>query len=480
MKRWLWIPVIALVLLVSGWLYLRHETVNEIYPALDALASIPLSQRWSHPEMIKIRQLGPAVIPQLRRVLREKDKPTIRGLLWLKAKWPWVTRYYRNFPDSQKLSERRWTACQVIQTLGPAGKAAVPELIQVIESKDGFDVNGGTMALWAVGIDADACERLDESLEEGKAGFGRVQIVSVLGNVRPPSTRTLKALTKSLTDTSPGVQERAAGTLGNLGVATPEVVSGLKKLQAATSDDLIAINCSVALWQLDKDAHTAANSVLKILERRLALPVAPPIGGGNGGQGVDATEQIFMKGAELLYQVGLEGKDRARALGILESFCDKSGRIFIRMLLLPAMAELGWPIEKCNAVCQAGLSQEEDYYRLQAARLLVGVAERFPTNHINAEELIHDKELGVRVYAARIYWQNTRNSQAVVPILIDALDRKKYQSYYYGEILNAALEELGRIGSDARAAKSEVAKVAQDPNPQIAKLATATLSKLGE
>jgi HEAT repeat protein len=479
----LWIVLLAALLLLpfSAWLFLRHATVNEMYPALDKLASIPLGDRWSHPEMVKIRQLGPAVVPPLRRVLREKDQPITRFLLWVKGKWPGVTRYYRYMPDTGKLTERRWTACQVIQTLGPAAKAAVPELIEVIESKDPGDSNGGAMALWAVGVDADACELLDESLEKGSAGLSRAQLVAALGNVRPPSTRTLNVLTKALIDPSPYVQRNAAETLGRLGVATPAVITGLKNLQSSGTNDLIAVSCSVALWQLQKDGHAAASGIFPVLERLLQNPLPPSIfGSGNGGQGVDATEQIFLKGDELFAQIGLAEPDKARALGILESFCQKNGRIFIRMLLLPGMIELGLVREKCIDVCETGLRQEEVYYRLQAAKLLVTVAEKFPANEINVDELIGDKDVGVRVYAAKIHWRNHKKAEVVVPVLVDALNRKKHQSYHYPEILNAALSELGDIGSGARAARNDVATLTNDPNPQVAKLAADTLNKLGK
>ena len=125
-----------------------------------------------------------------------------------------------------------------------------------------------------------------------------------------------------------------------------------------------------------------------------------------------------------------------------------------------------------------GLRQEENYYRLQAAQLLVQVAEKFPENAINVAELLGDKDLGVRVYAAKIQWRNNKQPEAVLPILVDALDRKKYQSYYYEQILSAALGELGDLGSEARPARSSVATLTQDPNPKIAKLAAETLSKL--
>jgi len=144
------------------------------------------------------------------------------------------------------------------------------------------------------------------------------------------------------------------------------------------------------------------------------------------------------------------------------------------------MMDLGLAREKSLDVCLAGLRQKEDYYRLQAAQLLVNVAEKFPTNEVDVDDLIHDKELGVRVYAARIHWRNHRSREAVVPVLVDALDRKKYQSYYYPQILRAALSELGEIGIEAQAARTNVAALAKDPDPQIAQLAADTLNKLGE
>jgi hypothetical protein len=471
---------ILALLPVFGWLFLRQATENEMYPALDKLASIPLADRWSKPEMMQIRRLGAAAVPPLRRVLREKDTRAIQFLLWVRTNWPSVTRYYSHLPDPTRMTERRWTACQVLETLGPAARPAVPELIEVMESKDPGDVNAGVMALWAAGIDADACERLDESLEQGRADFGRASIINALGNVKPPSARTLNALTKELADSSPFIPEYAADALGRLGVPDPAAIDGLKKLQRSTTDDLTAITCSAALWQLQKDEAAAASNAFNVLERLGQNPATQPIGGGSGGQGVDATEEVFMRGAGLFQQLPLAETEKARALGIMESFCGKSGRIFIRMLLLPAMMDLGMTRDKCLDVCMTGLHQNEDYYRLQAAQLLVAVDGKFPTNEVRVDDLIHDKELGVRVYVAKIHWRNHGNPEAVVPVLADALDRKKYQSYYYPQILRAALGELGEIGAQAGAARTNVAALTKDPDPQIAQLATDTLIKLGK
>src|SRR5258708_4540824 len=131
-SRWLWMALLLILTLVGALIFLQQSTVNPLHPALDKLAAVSISERWSHPEMIKIRQMGKDAVPPLRRVLREKDRPSTQFLLWLKSKWPGITRFYPYIPDPKKLTERRWAACQVLQTLGPAGKSAVPELIKVI------------------------------------------------------------------------------------------------------------------------------------------------------------------------------------------------------------------------------------------------------------------------------------------------------------------------------------------------------------
>jgi hypothetical protein len=48
----------------------------------------------------------------------------------------------------------------------------------------------------------------------------------------------------------------------------------------------------------------------------------------------------------------------------------------------------------------------------------------------------------VRIYAAKVHWGKNRQAQKVVPVLVEALDRSKHQSYYYAETLPVALSVL--------------------------------------
>jgi HEAT repeat protein len=477
--RWWWLALLIVLIPVGLMLYLRQSVNNVMHPALDELSAVELSSRWSHPQMLRIRALGVRAVPSLRRVLREKTSPATRFLLWVKAKWPAATKYYAHFPDPKKLTERRWTACQVLQLLGPAGKSAAPEIVDVLSGGDLRDLNAATMALYAIGIDADVCDRLDSLLEaKSTSDRARSQIVRALGSVKPPSARTIKVLAAALRDPSPYVQYPAAETLGRLGVRTPEIVSALKSLQSNTNNGLAVVTSSVALWEIERDARLVLSPVFMVLENQVGERLVPMPGWGNGGQGVSAGDQSFMGAGELFCKMNLSEPDRSKALALLEAWCDKSERIFVRMLLLPAMMNLGFPKEKCVEVCKTGLNQNEVYYRIQAARLLTAVSDKYSVEEVDLEALLHDADVGVRVYAAKAHWRKNRQAKAVVPVLIESLNRSKHQSYYFAETQPVALGVLGDIGPEAHEAIETLEKILSDPNPRIVTLASEALAKI--
>jgi len=379
----------------------------------------------------------------------------------------------------KKLTQRRWAACQAIQTLGPAASSAAPELVEIFKSNDQYDLNAATMALHAIGINAEICERLNALMEKGGLSVSaRAQIVSALGNVKPPSQRSLNVLVAALRDSSAYVPGRAAETLGRLGVRTPEIVAGLKQLQSNSTNGSDVVASSLALWELEKDPSLVLAPVFRILDDQMSKPVVRMPGRGQGGQGVTAPDQLFMGAAELFRKMHLNEPEKSRALALLEAWGEKSRRIFIQMLLLPAMVELGLPRERCLEICKTGLDQEEDYLRIQAARLLTVVSDKHYVTERDLYSLSHDSFVGVRVYAAKVHWLKYRQANAVVPVLIEALDRSKHQSYFYKEIQPVALAALADIGPGAQEATGTLEKLTRDPNPEIAKLASEALVKI--
>ena len=473
--------VVCLFLLGLGLaLFLHKSTDNVMHPALDRLAAIPLSERWSHPEMLKIRNLGKEAIPALRAVLREKDRATTRLLLWVRASWPAAANYYARLPDPAQLSDRRWVACQALQTLGSTGKPAAPELVDILKGADLRDVNSATMALYAIGIDSDICDRLAALLEQEKSipDGARSQIVGALGQVPSSSARTLQVLVASLGDPYPYVQYHAADALGRLQVRTPEIVSKLSVLQSSANEETVVIAASAALWELEKDPSLVLPRVLTVLKALVVKPVVPFPGGGNGGQAIESADQAFMAAGALFQRLGLASEEKSQALALLEAWAEKSDRIFIRMLLLPAMMQLGFPTEKCMEVCTTGLNASEDYYRLQAAKLLALACEKHPLSKVDLDQLLKSPEVGLRVYGAKVHWLKNRQAQTAVPILVEALDRSKHQSYSYAEVQPVAIQTLRDMGPAAQAAIGALESLSTDPNREVVAKAAEAISQI--
>jgi HEAT repeat protein len=461
-----------------GLVLLAFGGSNVMHSALDTLAQIQFGDRWSHPELLKIRALGGKAVPDLRRVLREKDSKRTRLLFWVSGKWPGVTNFVTNFPEPTKLTERRRTACQVIRTLGPGARAAAPELIEIFRAGDIRDLNSASSALWAVGIDRDIAERLTRLMEENPPDNAQGQIIRMLAAVKPPTERTLKVLSVALRSPRTSVKQSAAEALQELGVSTPELVAELKILQRNATSRLELLGASAALWQLQKDKEQVLPGVFRALEEELRnyhVTVE-----SHGGQGIYAPEKLFTMGGELFTKMPLTEEERGKALSLLDGCCAKSGRIFIRMLLLPSMLHLGFSRENALEVCRTGLSYRENYYRIQAARLMAQISEKHTVNEMNLNALLRDDFVGVRIYAAKAHWLTRRNPAEVVPVLIEALDPAKHQSYYYPEAQRIALETLRDIGPAAKPAIDVLEQMKTDPNPTVRKLVAETLKRIQE
>lgn len=471
---------LGLLLLVPFAVLLQRSTENPLHPALDRLSAVPVSERWSHPEMLKIRELGNEAIPALRAVVQEQDRSLTRLLLWVRATWPAAVRYYPRLPTREGLSERRWAACQALQTLGKAARPAAPELVELLRGAVLRDVNAATMALYAIGIDGDICDRLSLLLEQERQipDGARMQIIGALSQATPPSERTVQVLVDNLNHPTPAVQGAAAEALGRLQIRTPGIIAKLSSLQSGTTDETVAITVAATVWELEKDASLILPRVLTVLTGLLAKPIIPFPGGGNGGQAVESADQAFLAAGALFQKLDLAAGEKAQSLAMLEAWGEKSDRIFIRMLLLPSMISLGLPAERGLSICRAGLSADEDYYRLQAARLLALVCEKHPQARVDLSPLLRSPDVGVRVYAARIHWQKHHQAGAVIPVLVEAIDRSKHQSYSYEEFQSLATQTLGEIGPPAREAIGPLEKLALDPNPKVAAQAADAASKI--
>src|SRR5262249_22043517 len=146
--------------------------------------------------------------------------------------------------------------------------------------------------------------------------------------------------------------------------------------------------------------------------------------------------------------------------------------------LLGTMLQLGFPVQKAVQLCRAGIESSERFHRLQAVDILCELAEKYSVEGIDFGELLKNDYVLVRVYAAKELWLKKRNATELVPVLVDALDRSKYQEYHYSDIQSTALEVLGMIGPQATGAAKTLELLKTDPDPVVAKAATETLRRI--
>jgi hypothetical protein len=210
-----------------------------------------------------------------------------------------VTKFVRNFPEPARLNDRRGTACQVIHNLGAAGKSAALELVRIFKTGDNEDWNSASMALNAVGIDAEIAKQLVQLVESGVPDNAKPQIFWMLEKVTPPSARAVKILGEGLESNSVWVQQSAAQVIGRMKAVTPPIAAKLREIQGTTDDVPLFISVTSALWMVEKNKDLTFSVVTKRLESEIQNYQRPQWP-GNGGQAIDNSDQAFISAANFL------------------------------------------------------------------------------------------------------------------------------------------------------------------------------------
>ena len=243
------------------------------------------------------------------------------------------------------------------------------------------------MALNAIGVDTEMVELLLPVLERGAGESPRMQMIWMLARVKPATERTAKFLTGALKDKSPHVQQAAVSAISKLEVSSPGVLAELNRLQNEGALDGLRVEASSALWKLTKNRSKVLGATFALTEGALRSYKGDSWH-GSGGQGLDGVEQPILQTGDLWARMKLEGADRERALDLLKNFCEKSGRSFIKMILLPSMMELGLGMDEGQTICREGMSAPEDYYQIQGARLMAQLSERGPVDEKTVDQML--------------------------------------------------------------------------------------------
>jgi hypothetical protein len=266
--------IIALILVIF---FIHESTANRMNAALDELSTVSIDERWSHPQMAKIRALGSKAVPDLRRVLRERNSRPTRIVLRLQNKLPRATTKFLHL-DPRRVNERRLAACQAIEVLGPAGRAAAPDIIDFIadQSIDIGDLNSAARALSKIGIDAEVADRLNAVMETKGTKLHwavRTYLIRMLAVAKPPSARTFKTFVRARSDPNIPIQQEAARLVGQL---TENSTMKSSEIDELIRDEDIGIRVYGAKmrWRQNHQSAAVVPILIDALDHVETMPIA--------------------------------------------------------------------------------------------------------------------------------------------------------------------------------------------------------------
>ncbi len=307
--------------------------------------------------------------------------------------------------DALKQPRAAYWACLVLAEIGPAAKAAVPELIKLASSGEPEMRLQACMALGAIGPDAAAA-------------------LPMLSNIVH-------------SDPLPGVRYAAAFAIGGIGVRDVASLAALKK--AAESDDkFLKIVAAAALARIDPNDKAEVTAAVKLLLEGLQ------------------SDSVQVRRAS------------ARALQDLKSSSDIVGPALVTALKDKDPAVVGSSLTALAALGPqvvpqlAALLQDKDL-RQRTADVLAGFGADAKAAAPELVALLDDSTLepAFRREVQFVLGQIGPDAAAATPQLIKSLESDNER------MRNSAIFALGKIGPQAKAAVPALQKWEDSDDPQM-------------
>jgi len=231
-------------------------------------------------------ELGPAAVPALIDAVSERENAIIKSL---RPKLPNFVR--RHFPNPIEIQVRRQRAVGVLSDLGTNAAPAVPALIAVVGTSDGFAIGYSPRdALMRIG--EAGMPQLVEVLQ-GSNPKAKAKAAKYLGLLGDKGGAAAPALGKAIDDRDPAVRFQAVTALWQIG---PRARAALPQLKAALGrdDDYFRLQVVQALWEISREVESTVPILIKVLG--------------------DANNPNRARAAMLLAQMGPAARDAAPAL----------------------------------------------------------------------------------------------------------------------------------------------------------------------
>ena len=353
-----------------------------------------------------------------------------------------------------KQPSMRQEAAIVLGHLGARSEPAVPQLIDLLQEgvPDGIREAAAT-ALGRIGKEAKAAVDSLILLLTNRRATLAVQVVKALSEIGCADARVRNALVAMWQTPIPSQhgQIQVATALCKLKIEA----KGLMRYLATT----LATNQEAALRKAAAEALTWCN--------KQEIDVVPALLLAAQTDKNDEVKQVAQK-----------------SLTSLRVSHEKAVQICAKQLYESSYAEMALKNSGAiavNALIEA-LDAEEPIVREKAARTLGSLGELAVPAVPTITATLKDKNVEVKLAAAKGLWNITKKPEAVVPVLIDLLTEKGTSAIEPGEprrrFLQTVIESLWRIGPPAQAAIPALNQKSKDKNRLISESALSALKEI--
>jgi HEAT repeat protein len=345
---------------------------------------------------------------------------------------------------------------------------------------------------WA-GVPVKGVHALVQSLRQHlesdmKQAFMRQEVVTILGNIGPPSEPTVPILIALLDEGNPdGVREAAATAIGKIGgesrAADHKVRAALLHLWQSpgnTQDSLVRLGKTLCKLKIDAKGLVRFLTNILMVDQDAALRTAaaealawcnknePDVVPALLSTALnDRREEVRQRAQASLDQLGLSNEKAiqlcAKQLNecpYAETALRKSGQAAV-----PALIET--------------LRAQELGTRAKAVRILSSLGESAAAAIPELTNALHDRDFDLRLAAAKCLWNITKKAELAVPVLVSLLEKDLAAPQGAEEtrrrFLQTVMEALQRIGPPAQAAVAALTDKAKDKNRLVSESAVSAL-----
>lgn len=460
-------------------------------PVIDDLVTL-LADPDIHTRRAAIRAVrmikpGPEkVVPLMLKALGDKERPVVLMALHTLAEVgePVVA------PMIEALKDDRtdYWACIVLSEIGPAAKAAVPQLIKTLDDDEPEVRMEVAMTLAAIGDAAEpAVPRLTEELKDKESGV-RLAAIYALGTLGPKAASATKAL-------EPGLQSKDLFTATITTWALARIQAGDDAYRTKLKQDMLPtmfeavkdknrklrVAAVRAIHELKPGSEVVIPAFARIMENAdpatindvmeaVATLGEKAVTGLINGLKV---KTVRGRAAEVLGRIGEGAAPAVPAL--IEAMEDE--RPDVRREVLFALGNIGPQAKAAVGVARKALADPDQSVRYSAVWTLgrIGPAASDALPELEKDVCnTNDPFFGsVCAWAMiRIDAKNEKRIKAALPVLIKALENEK--SFVRSE----AASTLSMIGPPAKEALPALKKAAGDPDETVAKAAAEAISKI--